>query len=124
MENKTEMGLLLLIIGMLISIFATLITAATSSGGGNELSSGSCLSSALGLFSLSFLLVGLVLMLSGRKDFGEKHSKFVMYSLAALVIGVIIVVVSIMIITVALLSGGLTLLRRRSSSIIPRRCLA
>jgi hypothetical protein len=108
MENKTEMGLLLLIIGMLISIFATLITVATGSGGGNELSSGSCLSSALGSFSLIFLFVGWVLMLSGRKDYGEKHSKFVMYSLVALVIGFIVVVISVVIIALSVISGGIS----------------
>jgi magnesium-transporting ATPase (P-type) len=106
LDNKTEKGLLLLIIGMLISIFSTLITVATGTLEGSELSSGSCLSSALGFFGLIFLFVGWVLMISARKDYGDKHSKFVMYSIAALVIGFIIVVVSVAIITVSLLSGG------------------
>jgi len=106
MENKTEMGLLLLIIGMVISIFSTLITLASGAGGGSDVSGGSCLASAISFFGLIFLFIGWVLMVTTRKEYGEKHSQYMMYSVVAFVVGIIIIVAGVMIMIGSLLSGG------------------
>ena len=106
MENKTEMGLLLLIIGMVIGIFSTLITLASGGGGSSTTSAGTCLASAISLFGFLFLFIGWALIVTSRKDYGEKHSQYVMYSIVAFVVGFIVIVAGGVIMTVSLLSGG------------------
>lgn len=108
MENKTEMGLLLLIIGMLISVFSTLAGLATGTLGSSTLSPGAIIPAILGFFAIILLLAGWVLMLIGRQEFGEKHSQFVIYSVVALVVGFIIAIISGIVMAFSMLSGGLT----------------
>jgi hypothetical protein len=107
MENKTEMGLLLIIFGMALSVFGSLGGVATGSSGGSGLSPGALIPLILGFFGFILILVGFILMFIGRKEFGEKHAQFAIYSLIAIIIGVIIVVIGSMISTFAAIAGGL-----------------
>ncbi len=95
MQNRTEMGLLLIIVGMVLGIFASLGSLATGSLGGTNLSPGALVSGILGFFGSIVLLIGWIFMLMGRKEFGEEHAKFVMYSLILFIVGIIIVIVGV-----------------------------
>lgn len=106
MENKTQMGLLLLIIGMVLGIFSTLGGVAAGSLGSSSLSPGALIPGILGFFGFILLLIGWILMLVGRKDFGEKHAQFVIYSLVAIIIGVIIAIVGGIISAIGAIAGG------------------
>ncbi|UCE39484.1 MAG: hypothetical protein JSW00_09770 [Thermoplasmata archaeon] len=106
MENKTQMGLLLIIIGMLLAIFSTLGSIAASSLGGSGLSPGALIPGILGFFAFILMLAGWILMITGRREFGDKHSQFVVYSIIALIIGFFIVIVGSMISAFAGISSG------------------
>lgn len=107
MENKTEMGLLLIIFGMVLSIFSTIGSLASQGFEGSSLSPGIVIPIILTIFGLILMFAGLVLMLIGRKEFGGQHAQFVIYALVTLIIGVIIVIIGSVIITIATIAGGL-----------------
>lgn len=107
MENKTQMGLLLIIFGMALSIFGTLGGVAASGSGGTTITPATLITLILGFFGFILLLVGWILMLIGRKEFGEKHPQFAIFSLIAIIIGVIIVIIGSMISTFAGIAGGI-----------------
>jgi MFS family permease len=107
MDNKTEMGLLLLIFGMILGIISTLGSAATGDFGGASVSSGSIISAVVGIFSFILLLVGWILLVVGRKEFGEEHSKLVIYSMVVLIVGMIIVIIGTIISTMAGISDSM-----------------
>lgn len=107
MENKTQMGLLLLIFGMVLTIFSTLGSAAAGSMGSSTVSPGVCIQALLSLFAIILLLIGWILMLLSRKEFGEEHAKFVIYSVIAFIFGVIIVIIGAVISAIGMITGGL-----------------
>jgi MFS family permease len=107
MENKTQMGLLLLIIGMIIGIFSTLGSLAASGGDGTTLSATSLMVSLISFLSFILLLVGWILLIVGRKEFGEKHDKFVIYSVVILIVGIVIVIIGTVITTFAGIAGSM-----------------
>jgi hypothetical protein len=80
MNNTTKTGLLLIIIGTAVVIIENLI--GFFSGGLLD-------------FSISglILLIGIILMIAGRKEFGERHSKFVIFALILFIINIIVVVI-------------------------------
>jgi hypothetical protein len=107
MENKTQMGLLLLIFGMVLTIFSTLGNAAAGSLSGSAVTPGVCIPAILSFFALILLFIGWLLMLLSRTEFGEEHAKFVIYSLIAFIIGFIIVIIGGVISAIGMISGGL-----------------
>ena len=107
MENKTEMGLLLIIFGMVLTIFSTLGNATAGSSSGSTFTPGVCLLAILSLFAFILLFIGWLLMLLSRTEFGEEHAKFVIYSIIAFVIGFIIVIIGTVISAIGMISGGL-----------------
>lgn len=80
MENHTKTGLLLLIIGFGLAILEELISFSTS-----------------GLVDLSFsgwiILIGMILMFVGRKEFGKRHQKFVIISIILFLISFIMTII-------------------------------
>ncbi len=105
MAKKTEQGLLMLLFGTMLLIFSTLVNIATPSGGGAGASGLACLSGVMGFFGYILILVGLVLMFSGRNEFGDKHKTFVTYGLVAIVIGIVIIIIGFAVIVIGALAG-------------------
>ena len=93
MNNKTEMGLLLIVAGMVLSLFADLSSVAAGGLGGSTLSPGMLIPAILGIFAFIIMFVGWIFILIGRKEFGEKHAQFVIYSIIAFIVGVSIVII-------------------------------
>jgi MFS family permease len=107
MENKTQMGLLLLIIGMIIGLFSTLGSIAVAGENAGTLSAGSLMVSLISFLSFILLLVGWILVIVGRKEFGEKHDKFVIYSVIILIVGIVIVIIGTVIAAIAGIAGSI-----------------
>jgi hypothetical protein len=105
MAKKTEQGLLLLLFGTMLLIFSTLVTIATPSSGGAGATGLACLSGAMGFFGYILILVGLILVFTGRKEFGEKHRQFVTYGLVAIVIGIVIIIIGFVVIVIGAIAG-------------------
>jgi MFS family permease len=82
--NRTKTGILLLLIGTLISWIPYY---------------------AIGAIGGFLVLVGAILVILGRKAFGPKHSRNVMISILLFFVGIIIGVVAVSILTSALLAG-------------------
>jgi MFS family permease len=93
MEGYTKHGLLLLMIGLLISIISTILTGLyyfmTNSESFSNLI-GMIGLGALGAIGGLLALIGGILFLIGRKEFGERHQKFVIYAVIILIVGIII----------------------------------
>lgn len=94
MSNNTKNGLICIIIGMIISIIASIILY-LSQGNLN-----------IDYFSGLLMLVGIILMLVGRKDYGERHSKFVIYSIILFAISFIITFIFLGIIIASVMSAA------------------
>ncbi len=107
MENKTEMGLLLLVIGIVLSIFSTLGATAANALGGSNLSPGAIIPCLLSFFMIILLPVGWFLMITGRKEFGEKHAQFVGLSIIVIFISIIVAIVGGIMSILGSLAGGL-----------------
>lgn len=82
MESRTKTGLLLLIIG---SIIAMVSNVALFFSGGVMLAL-----SAIGGIGGLCSFIGIILLIIGRKEFGEKHSKFVIYALILFILAFVI----------------------------------
>lgn len=82
MECKTKTGLLLLIIGTILGILSNILLFLLGSTGVALSSFGSI----GGLLSF----IGIILLIFGRKEFGEKHRKFVIYALILWLIAIIV----------------------------------
>jgi hypothetical protein len=93
MQNNTKNGLLCIIIGMILSIISSIILF---------FSEGTL---DIGIFSGLITLIGLIFMAIGRKEFGEKHRKFIVYAFIIFIINIIIVVIFVIIIVAALFSS-------------------
>jgi MFS family permease len=98
MDNKTEMGLLLIIIGTVLILLSTLGSIAAGASGA------AAIVGLLGFFAAILLLVGIILMLVGRKEFGEEHHKFVKYAFVAFVLGIIIIIIG----TILMVAGAIS----------------
>ncbi|UCE73759.1 MAG: hypothetical protein JSV56_12135 [Methanomassiliicoccales archaeon] len=107
MENKTEMGLLLIIFGLILSIISTLGSVATGDFGGTSVSASAIIPAIFGFLAFILLLVGWILMMLGRKEFGEEHAQFTMYSLVAFIVGFIVVIIGGIIMAFGMMAGGL-----------------
>lgn len=93
MESYTKNGLLLLIIGLLISTISTGLIGIyyyMIPGEGSSNLFGMIGFSILGGIGGLIFLVGGILFFIGRKEFGERHQKFVIYAIIVFVIGIII----------------------------------
>ncbi len=101
MENKTEMGLLLIIIGTVLSLLSTLGTIAAGTTGAGAMVG------ILGFLAGILVLVGVILMLVGRKEFGEDHHKFVKYAFVAFVLGIIIIIIGGILMVAGAISAAL-----------------
>ena len=82
MECRTKTGLLLLIIGTIFGILSNILLFLLGSAG----SALSSVGSIGGLLSF----IGIILLILGRKEFGEKHRKFVEYALVLWLIAIIV----------------------------------
>ncbi|MCK5459333.1 MAG: hypothetical protein KAI20_05535, partial [Thermoplasmatales archaeon] len=82
MEGKTKTGLLLLIIGGCISLISNIVLATVDNVG-------IALSGIGGIGGLCSF-VGIILLILGRKEFGEKHRKFVIYAIILFILAIVI----------------------------------
>ncbi len=91
MTCQTKTGLLLLIIGLVMGIISTVLLSVVSyfESGLFMLIGVSFVSGIGGLIAL----VGGLLMVIGRKEFGEKHSRFVVYAVVVWFLSIIVTVV-------------------------------
>jgi len=96
MKSKTETGLLLLLIAVILSLISSVISYGIYSlDTSNSTASlvATLPSSLVGLVVLLLILIGAILMFLGRKEFGEKHQQYIRYALYTVVCLVIIAVV-------------------------------
>lgn len=104
MKTKTETGLMLLLIYAVISVITTAVTylVYTFIAPIETLVAEAMSTSILATVPLSVIggiagllaLIGAVLIFVGRKEFGEKHHKYVTYALFLIVIGIIVVIIT------------------------------
>jgi len=92
MGNYTKNGLMFIIIGILISIVASIILFLTN-GAIN-----------IDFFSGLLLIAGIILMVVSRNEFGKKHKKFVIIALIFYAVIVIIEVIFLIMIFVSIFS--------------------
>ena len=92
MDNRTRTGLLLLMIGTIISIITNAALFLSSSI--------VTMVSSIGVIGALMVFIGIILMILGRKEFGEKHSKYVLISLLLFILAIAI---SIVVVTIAVL---------------------
>ena len=80
MGKCTEKGLIFIIAGLVLSILSNLLIFLT----GGEISY------ALGISSISgiLVLIGIILMVVGRKEYGDRHGRFVIYALAVFLVSI------------------------------------
>jgi hypothetical protein len=101
MDNKTEMGLLLIIVGTGLSLLSALGNIAGGAAGV------ACIVSLLGFLALVLLLIGVILMFVGRKEFGEEHHKFVKYAFVAFLLGIIIIIIGSILMVAGAISAAM-----------------
>ena len=82
MENKTKTGLLLLIIGIILGIISNSIFFIDS-----NIAIGV---SALGAIGSLLIFIGIILMILGRKEYNERHRKFVVISLGLFILSIVL----------------------------------
>jgi MFS family permease len=80
MREYTKKGLLLMIIGMVIGIGTSCLSAA-----GIQVV-------CLPFLSALIIFIGFVLMVIGRNEFGERHARFVIWAFVTFIIGFVIVI--------------------------------
>jgi len=100
MESYTKIGLLLLILGGILGIISNIAFSLA----GNLAITLSVLSGIGGLCSF----IGIILLIVGRKEFGEKHRKFVVYALILFILSIIIPVIIIAAVTFSYVSQGIS----------------
>jgi len=92
MQNYTKTGLLLLMIGMITGMIGNVLLFFTS------FLIGSNILGLFGLIAISFvagiggliMLIGALLIIIGRKEFGERHQKFTIYAVVIYIISIVI----------------------------------
>ena len=82
MSNLTKNGLLCLIIGAIIGLLGNISLFLT----GGKIIAISYIGSIGGLF----FFIGVILMIIGRKEFGERHSRFVLFALILFIISILV----------------------------------
>lgn len=87
MTSYTKTGLLLLIIGVILGIIANITFFFVSDI--------TLLFSAIGGIGGLIILIGIILMILGRKEFGGKHRKFVIYALILFILSIVLPVIVI-----------------------------
>jgi len=93
MANLTKYGLLLIVIGLILSIISNTIMGVAK------------FDSGVGSIGGFFTFIGLILMLVGRKEYGKKHSQFMIYALILFIITFIITVIFVAMIVVSVISS-------------------
>ena len=81
MENKTKTGLLLLIVGIILGVISNSIFFIDSSIAISV--------SVLGAIGSLLIFIGIILMILGRKEYTERHRKFVVFSLGLFILSVV-----------------------------------
>jgi len=97
MTNNTKFGLYLILIGVIISFISSIILVplffllnnVSFSGISYLLFPSSIISSVGGIL----VLIGAIFVIIGRKDYGEKHSKYVIYSIIIFITGFALTVI-------------------------------
>jgi len=84
-ENKTKTGLLLLIVGIILGIIANAIFFIDTNIAISL--------SILGSLGSLLIFIGIILMILGRKEYNEKHRKFVVISLGLFILSVVLSVI-------------------------------
>ena len=84
-SNYTKPGLLLLITGSILGLIGNIILFV--SGGVN------LALSSIGLVGGLLSFVGIILFILGRKEFGERHSKFVIYALILFIVSFVVPII-------------------------------
>ena len=82
MQNYTKIGLLFLMIGILVGIISNISLFLTE----GKIMALSYIGSIGGLFSF----IGIILMLVGRKEYGEMHRKYVIYAIIIFILSIVI----------------------------------
>ena len=100
MGSYTKIGLLLLILGGILGIISNIAFSLA----GNIAITLSVLGGIGGLCSF----IGIILLILGRKEFGEKHRKFVVYALILFILSIIIPSIIIAAVTFSYVSQGIT----------------
>lgn len=105
MENNTEKGLKVLIIGLILSILDGFLTLSANNlkGLGSLVLNG--LSGIMGPISFILFIIGIILLFIGRKEFGDKHKTFVTWSLILFIISIIIAVFLVIYIVFSIFSA-------------------
>lgn len=107
MTNNTQRGLLILIIGISIGIITNISLFLLTDNLPGVLTL--ILVAILGGIGGLLTLIGLILIVVGRREYGEKHSKFAMYAAVIFVLSIVIATVfSIMISMINLISNSPT----------------
>jgi uncharacterized membrane protein YozB (DUF420 family) len=106
MDNNTEKGLKVLIIGLMLSILDGFLTLSANNlkGIGSLVLNG--LSEILGPISFILFIIGIILLFIGRKEFGDKHKKFVTWSLILFLTSIIIAVFLVIYIVFSIFSAA------------------
>jgi len=105
MESKTKTGLLLLMIYVLISLVSGIVAYSLfysvdlTTGETTGASILASLVSVIPILILAFVggligFIGAIFMLLGRKEFGEKHQKFIFYALLVFVVAIVVMIIT------------------------------
>ncbi len=105
MDNNTEKGLKVLIIGLILSILDGFLTFFSNNLKGLEALVLNGLSGIIGPISFILFIIGIILLFIGRKEFGDKHKKFVTWSLILFIISIIIAVFLVIYIVFSIFSA-------------------
>ena len=109
MDIKTEKGLFFLLIGMLISFLSSIILVVNSFISNiNQLSPVYLLVSFISFAGGIVSLIGIIFVIISRKEFGEKHSKFVIYSVIIYIVGIIVTTILTSALIYVSISSGIT----------------
>ena len=107
MENNTQKGLLILIMGISVGIIANISLFLLTDNLPGVLTL--ILVAILGGIGGLLTLIGLILIVVGRREYGEKHSKFAIYAAVIFVLSIVIAAVfSIMISMINFISNSPT----------------
>jgi MFS family permease len=93
MENYTKNGLIFLMIGIIIGIISTGLLGIFQFISPDESTSNIFSFIGFGIIGAIgglLVLIGGILFLVGRKEFGEKHQKFVLYAVIIFIVGLVI----------------------------------
>ena len=97
MENSTKTGLLIIIIGMILGIISNItlffVNFNVDVSKIEDLYFAIAPSLIFTVIAGILILIGGILMIIGREDYGEKHSKFVLYAIIIFVVNFMITII-------------------------------